>query len=212
MMELNGAAFPHQPAPIINFFNIQNMKNTIFISLLLISAFAPAQVAVGKTEITNSSVSLEFGDYDTNGKGLILPWVTNKDNVTNAVEGTVVYDLNDHILRYKNGTSTWVDLTKNETATVDGVSKDTTGEADTTLQDNLTDQPNAKVAIGTNGNTDTTSGILVLTDTDKAMILPKVPKPYENIVNPEPGTIVYDTTNKMVAVYNGTVWSFWMPQ
>ena len=53
--------------------------------------------------------------------------------------------------------------------------------------------------------------ILVLEDANKAMVLPTVPNPHVNIVNPEPGMMVYDTTAKQLAVFNGTVWSFWKP-
>ena len=65
--------------------------------------------------------------------------------------------------------------------------------------------------IGGDPSTDTTPGILVLADTNKAMVLPKVASPHLNIVNPSPGMIVYDTTKKQLAVFNGTVWSFWKP-
>ncbi|MFN8364299.1 MAG: hypothetical protein U0T78_03115 [Cloacibacterium normanense] len=64
--------------------------------------------------------------------------------------------------------------------------------------------------IGGDPSTDTTLGILVLADTNKAMVLPKAASPHLNIVNPS-GMIVYDTTKKQLAVFNGTVWSFWKP-
>lgn len=63
--------------------------------------------------------------------------------------------------------------------------------------------------IGGNPTTDTTNGFFVLADTNKAMVLPKVADPHLNIINPEPGTMVYDTTSKLLAVYNGSVWTFW---
>ena len=62
-----------------------------------------------------------------------------------------------------------------------------------------------------NPDTDPTPGLLVLADTDKAMVLPKVASPHLNIVNPAAGMMVYDTTSKQLAVFNGTVWSFWKP-
>lgn len=102
-------------------------------------------------------------------------------------------------VKYLKGGS-WFDL-----------SVDTTGTVNTTLQDTKTEQSSAKVAIGANGATDTTPGILVLTDTDKAMILPKVASPHLNIINPAPGMMAYDTVKHQLAVYNGTVWSFWKP-
>ena len=78
---------------------------------------------------------------------------------------------------------------------------------DTSLQASLTDQAEAKVSIGTPTST---PGILVLEDNDKAMILPLVDK-YSSVVNPSPGMMVYDLSNDMLCVFNGTVWSFWKP-
>ncbi|WP_230684411.1 hypothetical protein, partial [Streptococcus pneumoniae] len=76
--------------------------------------------------------------------------------------------------RRANGT--WVELSKNETTTVNGTANyDTTGVVNTTLQSSLTDKTDAKAAIGT---VTSTKGILVLEDANKAMILPKVPSPH----------------------------------
>ena len=86
---------------------------------------------------------------------------------------------------------------------------DTTGIVDTHLQDSETEQNSSKVQIGGNPQTDTTPGILVLAATDKAMILPKTT--YNSIINPAPGMMIYDTSAKQLAVFNGNVWSFWKP-
>lgn len=171
-------------------------KNIIISSFLLFSAFAFSQVAIGKTSVTNSSVSLEFG---TGNKGLLLPWATSATAVSGAVDGTIIYDITDKKVKYLKAGS-WFDL-----------SVDTTGVVDITLQDPLTEKSTAKVAIGANGAADTTPGILVLTDTNKAMVLPKVASPHINIINPAPGMVAYDTVKKQLAVFNGTVWSFWKP-
>ena len=164
--------------------------------MTIIAANAHSQVAIGKATVTNTSVSLEFG---TANKGLLLPWVTSAASVSGAVDGTIIYDTSDKKVKYrKNGS--WFDL-----------SVDTTGVVDTTLQDTLTENTSAKMVIGTNGAADTTPGILVLSDTDKAMVLPKVASPHLNIISPSSGMMVYDTTAKQLAVYNGKVWSFWKP-
>ena len=91
------------------------------------------------------------------------------------------------------------------------LSIDNTGIVDTSLQDSKTEVSTAKTVIGTNAPTDTTPGILVLSDTNKAMILPKVDSPHLNIINPASGMIVYDTKTKQLAIFNGNVWSFWKP-
>lgn len=171
------------------------MKTVYLLIILVVSTYTHAQVAIGKTTITNSSVSLEFG---TGNKGIVLPWVTSAADVTGAIDGTFIYDLSDHKVKYRKS-GYWVDL-----------SVDNTGTATTTVQDGLTENTLAKTIIGKN-TSDATPGILVLSDTDKAMILPKVANPHLNINNPTAGMMVYDTQNKLLAVFNGTVWTFWMP-
>jgi hypothetical protein len=169
------------------------MKKKIIISgLLFISVFAFSQVAIGKTTVTNSSVSLEFGT--TEARGLLLPWVTSAAAVTDAVNGTMIYDTTDKKVKVKYA-SGWKDL-----------SVDTTGVVNTVLQNSLTENTTAKVSIGTLSST---PGILVLEDSDKAMILPKAR--YSDIINPSAGMMIYDTAAKKLAVFNGSVWSFWMP-
>lgn len=196
----------------------KEMKNIIKSVLVFFGSFTFAQVAIGKASVSvipstttpNPSISLEFGDYAApQGKGVVLPWVTSAAAVTGSVVGTIIYDVNDKIIKYKNGANTWFNLSKNETTVVDGTpSYDTTGVVNTALQNSLTDAATAKASIGT---ATSTPGILVLEDANKAMILPKMPNPHLNIINPEPGTMAYDTVTKQLAIYNGKVWSFWKP-
>lgn len=172
------------------------MKKSFIIIFSSLATCLFSQVAIGKPSVTNTSVSLEFG---AENRGLLLPWVTSATSVTGAVDGTIIYDITDKKAKYLKAGS-WFDLTI-----------DTTGTVDTTLQDSLVEKPNAKAAIGKDAATDTTSGILVLTDKDKAMILPKVASPHLNIINPSAGMMVYDTLAHQLVVFNGTVWSFWKP-
>lgn len=182
------------------------MKNILTTISILISTCALAQVAIGKTSVTTPSVSLEFGNEN---KGIVLPWVNGTSNITPYItgysesdiieNGTLVYDTNDKKVKIKYATG-WRDL-----------SVDTTGIVDTTLQNSLNDLPKAKTQIGGTPSTDTTAGILVLADTDKAMILPKVASPHLNIINPAAGMMAYDTVKKQLAVFNGSVWTFWKP-
>jgi hypothetical protein len=177
------------------------MKNIIISMFTLFTTCAFAQVAIGKASVSSPSVSLEFG---TGNKGILLPWVTGVSTVTGAVNGTLVYNTTDKkvYVKYASG---WKDLSVDATGTtVDPI----TNVDGLTLQNSLDDLNTAKVSIGTPTST---PGILVLEDTNKAMILPKVASPHLNIVNPSPGMMVYDTTKKQLAVYNGTVWSFWKP-
>jgi hypothetical protein len=172
------------------------MKKIILSLLLSISStiLVYSQVAIGKSAVTNSSVSLEFG---SDNRGMIVPWVSASTGVTGAVNGTVIYDITDKKVKYLKAGS-WFDL-----------SVDPTGSVDTSLQDGKTEQTTAKTVIGANSATDATPGILVLSDANKAMVLPKVASPHLNIINPAPGMMVYDTTTKQLAVFNGKVWTFW---
>lgn len=176
------------------------------------SILSQAQVAIGKTGISSTSVSLEFG---VGNKGMVLPWVTSASTIgfttdTNLQKGGVlILDTSDKKVKVSKDDGTFRDLTVHTDQLV------TSGNAniDTSLQDNplYPEKPNAKTMIGGTPSTDTTPGILVLADTDKAMVLPKVASPHLNIKNPAPGMIVYDTVKRQLAVYNGTVWTFWMP-
>lgn len=168
------------------------MKNICLLAFVLFANSLTSQIAVGKTTLESASSSIEFGsEY----RGIVLPWVTaNVANAVNAVNGTIIFDAGDKKVKvYAN--NVWKDLTIN-----------TNGVADTTLQDGLTERNNAKLSVGT---VTSTPGILVLEDNNKAMILPKVANPHLNIVSPTPRMLVYDTTKKMLVVFNGTVWTFW---
>lgn len=181
------------------------MKSKIFITFLLISASitAKSQVSIGKQEVTNRAVSLEFAS--TENRGFILPYIEDKNNIQE--EGSIIYDTTDHKVKYLKNVGVWVNLSEDDgTAT-------TIGTVDISIQGGGTkiEQSTAKMTIGVNGATDTTNGILVLTDVDRAMILPNVSSPHLNIIDPAPGMLVYDPVKKQLAVYNGTVWSFWKP-
>lgn len=158
-------------------------------------------MAIGKASVSSGAVSLEFGNAD---KGMVLPWVNSAASVSGAVNGTLIYDTSDHKVKLLSSTG-WKDLSVDTLGTtvdpitnIDGI----------TLQSPFTENTGAKVEIGS-GTPTSTSGILVLKDTNKAMILPKVASPHLTIINPAPGLIVYDITAKQLAVFNGNVWTFW---
>ncbi|MFC6269781.1 hypothetical protein [Frigoriflavimonas asaccharolytica] len=175
------------------------MKIIIIAFIVFVSSSLQAQVAIGKQSVTNTSVSLEFA---AENRGLILPYVETKGGI--SAEGTMIFDTTDHKVKYLKNGGTWVNLSE------DNGTVSTIGVADLSIQQG-TEQLTAKTAIGATSATDTTPGILVLTATDKAMILPKVASPHLNIINPASGMIVYDTVKRQLAVYNGKVWSFWKP-
>jgi len=175
------------------------MKYLFLIILAFVSGNVYSQVAIGKESVSSPSVSLDFGPGN---RGMVLPWVTSQVSVTNVTNGTLVYDLTDKKVKVKYA-SGWKDLTVNTNGTT--VQGGTDGAL---IQDNsVAENTSAKAAIGT--TLSSAPGILVLEDTNKAMVLPTVASPHLNIMNPAPGMMVYDNFNKVLAVYNGTVWSFW---
>ncbi|WP_228374687.1 hypothetical protein [Chryseobacterium sp. FH1] len=154
---------------------------------------------MGKNNVSNTSVSLEFGN--TEDRGLIVPYVENKSGIEE--EGTIIYDVSDYKVKYLKNNNTWVSLSED-----DGTSA-TIGTVDLSIQgSDKTENTTSKVAIG---SVDGANGILVLTDNNKAMVLPKVASPHLRINKPAAGMMVYDTNARQLAVYNGTSWSFWKP-
>lgn len=152
-----------------------------------------SQVGIGTTTISHNAI-LEFGSEN---KGIILPWVTSAAAVVTPSGGTLIFDCNDKKVKYYNNNSTsWVDLSIES------------GAVDTSNQDSFSEQAiHFKAVIG-NPNT-TKKGVLILDTTDKALVLPKIDDVTLNFPNPEAGTIVYDTSRKKMAVFNGLVWTFW---
>ncbi|MCW3168664.1 hypothetical protein OMO38_08995 [Chryseobacterium sp. 09-1422] len=178
------------------------MKKYIIPVLILVSGIFFGQVTIGKTVTSsapaNASVSLELGNPTGGVKGIVLPWVTSEASVTTPAAGTLIFDAGTTVqkVKYRNATA-WVDLSAGALTPITPSVADTNGEVST-----------AKTLIGGNALTDTTSGILVLGDTNKAMVLPRVSS-HADIVNPSAGMMVYDTTTNQLALYNGREWSFW---
>lgn len=194
-----GNALIPKPVQMLTNQLLNLMRNSISILFFLFSFCVYAQVAIGKTSVSSTSVSLEFGPAN---RGMVLPWVTSSATVSGVVNGTMIYDLTDKKIKVKYA-SGWKDLSVNATGTtVDPV----TGIDGALIQNSATETSSAKVAVG---NLTSTPGILVLEDTNKAMVLPKVASPHLNIINPSPGMMVYDTATKLLAVFNGSVWTFW---
>ncbi len=162
--------------------------------ILLVGYSVNAQVAIGKNDVTNNSVLLEFGSEP---KGIILPSV---DAAPGAAGGTFIFDAMDNavkVLEEINGgnNNNWTNLTENDEPGVAHAFVNTgteTGEG---------------VIIG--AETSTKPGVLVLESTTQAMVLPQVANPHLNMPGSIAGTMVYDTAADMIAVYDGANWSYW---
>lgn len=164
------------------------MKKIIIATL--ISNIAMAQVAIGGKMSVDGSGILDFPTGTT--KGIILPYVTDSSTMTSVTPGTLVFDMATSKVKYNDGF--WQELTDEP-----GLSPDNllTGS----------DLPDAKVIFGS--STSRADGVLVLESTNKALILPHVKDPVNNIKSPVAGMIVFDPDKKLMCVYNGKEWFFW---
>lgn len=179
------------------------MKTIISLIIVSVSVVAlKAQVSIEKDFTGNPSVILEFNDtrdaartadgtVEVNGlnKTLILPIVSEINPASS--EGTIWFDANDDIIKYKSATSI-VDMSDvGIDVSSPGVNEISTSQG---------------VIIGEESSF--APGVLVLEATDKAMVLPVV-NSVAAVVNPEAGSMVYDKQEKAIAVFNGVEWFFW---
>ena len=183
---------------------MKSLAKLTLIAAAVLSGGASAQVIIGDAVGTapaaqKTFVLLEFAN--TNNKGIILPYVRTKS--TAPTEGSIILDASnpaDARVKYYNGN--WVDLSGQG------------GDISTLLNTQpttVTEPTEAKTIIGASTSS-VTDGVLVLESTTKAMVLPQVDD-VNNIPSPSPGMIVFvrKEGSERLAVFNGTVWSFWKP-
>ncbi|KQT16513.1 hypothetical protein ASG31_13460 [Chryseobacterium sp. Leaf404] len=191
------------------------MKKYIIVSLSLISGLAFAQITIGKTvpnaNPANTSVSVEFGNATGGNKGIVLPWVSSGADVVSAnpttlALGTFIFDSTEQKVKYRRT------VTVPTTATVwEDLSAGAYRPVTASLPDANQESAAAKAVIGSlasNPATNTTPGIVVLSDDTKAMILPRV-NSHNDIPSPSAGMMVYVTSTNQLAVFNGREWAFW---
>lgn len=175
------------------------MKKTFyFIPILLISNFVFGQVGIGKQSVNGNNTILDFEDSSSNTNGIILPSVNNTSNALASTpsnnNGTFLFDKSDSKVKFYEN-SIWKDLSNAGSSTQ--ITANTSSESSNSQG----------VIIG--NSTSNAKGTLVLESTNKAVILPKVSNPHANVKNPYPGMMCYDTNSKSLAVYDGSVWSYW---
>ncbi|MDQ8006599.1 MAG: hypothetical protein REI64_17480 [Pedobacter sp.] len=167
------------------------MKKILVTSvILLIGIIAKAQTLIETKTTSSASAVLDFARGTT--KGIILPAVEALP--ASPANGTFLFDARPTELKikmYQNGT--WVELsgagTNNSvpySGTVDNAKKTVIGSRSSAAD-----------------------GVLVLESTNKAMVLPHVANPHLTVKGPVAGMMCYDTVTKSLAVFNGTVWSYW---
>lgn len=175
------------------------MKKIIFLALLaLLTINTKAQVAIGKTVVTNSSVILEFDGATANTKGIILSAVNNLSNVLGTIpadnNGTFLFDKSDdRVKMYENGV--WVNLSDSG--------------SETKIIANTTDEKNPMQGAIIGKSTSNAKGVLVLESSNKALVLPWIQNPHLNVKDPYPGMMCYDTASRTLAVFDGLLWNYW---
>ncbi|MCF2221489.1 hypothetical protein H9Q08_19675 [Chryseobacterium sp. PS-8] len=165
------------------------MKKIIYILCLPIFHIAYGQVAIGNSPsfVTANGVL----DLSTETNPIILPNISSRP--ANAVEGTLIFDNSTNKIEYKNDSS-WVELTLNA------------GNKNTPTAALLHTTEPEGVIIGS--NLSQAPGVLVLEKNNLGLVLPRNPLP-TSISKPTSGSLIYDNSKNMLAVYNGTEWSFW---
>lgn len=167
------------------------IKAAAVFSILNTSEFQ-SQISIGKDNVTNESVLLEFSDEN---KGFVLPSLISAPG---AAVGTFIYNTEKNSVmlceNYFNGIAYWKFLTP-----------ENMGQSHSFV--NQGNDIGNGVIIGS--STSSKPGILVLESTKKAMVLPKASNPHIYMKGTIAGTIVYDTASDMLAIYNGKEWYYW---
>ncbi|KQS89851.1 hypothetical protein [Chryseobacterium sp. Leaf394] len=181
------------------------MKKYIFSAVMVsMATFASAQVSFGgKQTVEGTSTLVDFNSpltADTNSttnnntSGIILPAVEKESSVTAPSNGTFIYDHEAKMVKMFQQNS-WIQLSD-------------AGNNSQIVVNSATDL-NASHGAIIGSPTSAANGILVLESDDKAMILPRIQNPHQNVKSPYPGMMCYDTVKKALAVFDGTLWNYW---
>lgn len=171
---------------------MKNIKQISLISAFFIFNVFSAQVAIEKETVEGNSTVLDFDNTAGNTKGLILPATSGLPSGGSLANGTFVFDTTDNKVKvYEN--NAWKPLTDAGSSSAVAV--------------NSSNDSGSGVIMGASASS--ADGVLVLESDTKAMILPKIASPHINVKNPYPGMICYDTASKTLAVFDGSVWSYW---
>ncbi|MGV0966736.1 hypothetical protein [Empedobacter falsenii] len=180
-------------------------KNKIFNLILILSCSyinLKAQIGIGVNSISSGKI-IDFQDNckdqlctAENAKGIILPILTNTIS-NNFVNGTFLLDESEKIIKvYEN--DKWLRLSY------------LPGNLSNVITPTTSTEIGEGVYIGDNSNGNNSSlGVLELNSTDRALVLPKIYKPYISVENPYPGMICYDTDSKSLMLYDGRYWNIW---
>jgi len=175
-------------------------KVYLSIAAILIFGFMKAQIIIGK----NTQEGYGLIDFNSENKGIILPAV-NVVSGKSYSNGTILFDQKDRKIKVMEN-NTWLELS--DEGTLEELLDSQNNKISTKRVINTSNEGNGSGLI-VGATTTTVEGVLVLESTDHALILPKVADPHLKVLSPTAGTIVYDTTSKSLALFDGKVWNYW---
>ncbi len=180
----------------------RNKVLNIIIILSCAHVYLNAQIGIGVNSVAPGKI-IDFKEdckdetcIADNAKGIILPILTNTVS-NNFVNGTFLFDESDEIIKvYEN--DKWLRLSY------------LPGNLNNVITPTASIEIGEGVYIGDDLNENSSSlGVLELNSKDKALVLPKIYKPYISVENPYPGMICYDTDSKSFMLFDGRYWNIW---
>ena len=182
-------------------------KFLVIVPLLLLSNILFGQIKIGNnTEITNSSVLLEFDNENGNNiRGIVVPikYEDSQRAVDTTKNGTFIVDYSDNIFKVFSN-DTWVDLTSKDGNVLREPFRRSAETGNVGKGIVITDDP----VIANDDNYVPNGGLELISET-KALVLPQIKDPHLNVNRPMMGFMCYDTTTKSIAFYDGTFWHYW---
>lgn len=181
------------------------MKKYIIAAFTFLAIFtAKSQASIGGKQVVEGTATLidfnsplsadTYSTTNNNTNGIILPAVEKEIAVTTPSNGTFMYDYDAEIVKmYENDKWVFLSAPGNNSQIVV----------------NSTNDLNANQGVIIGSQISSAKGVLVLESPDKAMILPRIQNPHENVKSPYPGMMCYDTVRKSLAVFDGTFWNYW---
>lgn len=175
------------------------MKNIIVLLTLVYSSVAFSQIAIGK-DTPDPGTILDFGD--DGDKGIVLPYVNSAAITTAAVPGTWYFDAVESKVKFI--ADVVVDMSVKGIG--DPAKKFDVNSAEYLKYNEATPSVTQGTIMG--ANTASAPGVLVLESATLALALP-VTTDYSLVLNPDHGTVVYDSTINKLCVFDGEKWAFW---
>lgn len=172
---------------------------------LTVGAATQLNLTAGESVVIQSGPVGNIQLITTDG-ALLLPIINDADNdITTPIEGLLLYQDSTNKVRFYNG-STWVSLTDDGSITLqtvinNGQSASNSNSIQLTSSGNSIDLTGETgINFGVNA-----AGDIVMSISDGQLVVPKFADPVNDITTLVEGGLFYDTTDKKLQFYNGTI-------